>query len=419
MNENENSKNIPESNDFDWDLSETEIPETEKPSQKYQAKPDDQDEAEELIDALISKALGSLGKSYNADLEALSDSIFNEIQNIKNNKENSKEEKSEEEQMRNDILSLLYSSFIMLGLNESGKLKNLVKDFNIDELVDAINMSDADSTFFCKKLVAQPFSKDEFLNEFAEDDYIPASKLFGIVDKKFIATENSKFYPVFWDVNDLYVVLRERFSSDRIPVFILMYKNESGVWKADIERKYNLYKSDENESSDIGSSLLKASDILNFTLGQEKTDEEDLKKYITELFPQAFQHVFFDFFACGKNKFDLFIPADKQFYNITNIGTVEKSDERIFKENRVYVGKLKINDNFDGHNFLQSLDLDDSKLEYDFYIELDNSFCKEFEPVFIKDDVVNKIDFSAKFMENYKLRIDVDAQGNIYFYIKF
>ena len=88
MNENENSKNIPESNDFDWDLSETEIPETEKPSQKYQAKPDDQDEAEELIDALISKALGSLGKSYNADLEALSNSIFNEIQNIKNNKEN-------------------------------------------------------------------------------------------------------------------------------------------------------------------------------------------------------------------------------------------------------------------------------------------------------------------------------------------
>ena len=95
MNENENSKNIPESNDFDWDLSETEIPETEKPSQKYQAKPDDQDEAEELIDALISKALGSLGKGYNADLEALSNSIFNEIQNIKNNKENSKEEKSE------------------------------------------------------------------------------------------------------------------------------------------------------------------------------------------------------------------------------------------------------------------------------------------------------------------------------------
>ena len=79
MNGNENSKNIPESNDFDWDLSETEIPETEKPSQKYQAKPDDQDEAEELIDALISKALGSISKSYNVDLEALSDSIFNEI----------------------------------------------------------------------------------------------------------------------------------------------------------------------------------------------------------------------------------------------------------------------------------------------------------------------------------------------------
>ena len=55
MNENENSKNIPESNDFDWDLSETEIPETEKPSQKYQAKLDDQDEAEELIDVKIIK----------------------------------------------------------------------------------------------------------------------------------------------------------------------------------------------------------------------------------------------------------------------------------------------------------------------------------------------------------------------------
>lgn len=404
MNDEQNKLNTNIDDDWDWDLNETAIPEkkeTDIKSNNLKSKT-----PMDLLNAL-NDVLNVLEGDDDTDFASSSSDTQRE-EEIKN-------------KLEDGVKNALAKAYINLGVNSLQSLQNSndlfglftgnnkipdelkqeINKLNLSDIVTAMNDSDNNLEIFYKRFEAEYIDKDEFIDIFGSDDSFPYEKFKGIIEPKYVSSEDTKLYPEYWNYDGKYVILKEKINDKKLPVSIVVYKNE-GTYKSYVPGFKNLLLHNCEDDS-VGSALI---DIKKIT--------ENVSKDIADTFPTVFFKVFDNVISFNKNLDNMFVDSSYLFLNLTNVGTIQRSNTLKSTGDQYFVGELTVNDTFDGRQFLDNFDLSKNTFTYDLYIEFENGF-KQLDDT-TKEKVISSIDFSDPVMRNYKIKYDT---RNKHFYIVF